>query len=91
MQPSLAFDLVPRHDGPFLIKSDHARLGKQLALVREAMAGGAWMTLATLSAYTGAPEASVSARVRDLRKSRHGSYEIERKRVGNQFFYRMVR
>lgn len=89
MQPSL-LDIAPRFDGPFLIKSDHARLGRQLAAVREAMAGGAWMTLQTLSLYTGAPEASVSARVRDLRKPKMGGYTIERQRVGNQFFYRMV-
>lgn len=63
----------------------------QLSVVRAEMAKGDWTTLAALSASTGFPEASVSARLRDLRKPKFGGHSIEKRRVGrNQFEYRMA-
>jgi len=47
---------------------DHDRLAKQLRRVVDAMQDMQWHTLAQLSEITGDPEASVSARIRDLRK-----------------------
>ncbi len=38
-----------------------------------------WLTLAYLSRVTGAPEASVSAQIRNLRKVRYGSREVRRR------------
>lgn len=48
---------------------DHKRLGKQMAKVRDFALQhlGEPLTLRQLSDATGAPEASVSARIRDLR------------------------
>ena len=63
----------PAQDGP--------RLSGQLARVQAAMSQGGWWTLAELSAAAGGAEASVSARLRDLRKARNGSWVIERKRA----------
>lgn len=60
---------------------DRARLQRQLARVREIMRDGQWRTLAELAAETGAPEASVSARLRDLRKQKFGALFVERRRV----------
>lgn len=59
---------------------DAARLGAQMARVRDLMADGRWRTLREIAQATGAPEASVSARLRDLRKERHGSHVVEARR-----------
>jgi hypothetical protein len=47
---------------------DVPRLGKQLQAVFALMSDGAWHTLAEIAAVTGAPEASASARLRDMRR-----------------------
>lgn len=54
---------------PFLSPADKKRLGRQAIKVRDYMAAhaGEWLTLRMISAATGAPEASASARFRDLR------------------------
>lgn len=62
---------------------DGARLHAQLAKVREAMADHQWHTLAELAAICDAPESSVSARLRDLRKRKFGLHTIERRYAGN--------
>lgn len=58
---------------------DRKRLGKQLIKVRDFLLShsGEWLTLRQISDATGAPEASASARLRDL--ARMGiSHEIKR-------------
>jgi hypothetical protein len=64
-------------------EKDQVRLGRQLEAVRAAMRGGAWRTLAELAVMVDAPEASVSARIRDLRKPKFGGLRVEsRRRAG---------
>lgn len=68
---------------------DCARLTGQLAAVYAATADHRWHTLAHLARVADASEASVSARLRDLRKERFGAWTIERKRVdGGLYVYR---
>lgn len=62
---------------------DGVRLNKQQARVRNVMSDGQWRTLAQLSNLTGDPQASVSARLRDLRKPRFGGYRVQRQYLGN--------
>lgn len=91
-QPSL-FTTVPRHDGPDLDAGDQARLGRQMATVSDLMRDGRWRTLAEIASLTGAPEASVSARLRDLRKPKFGGYVVERRRVSvgrGTWLYRVI-
>lgn len=57
---------------------DHARLNAQCRRVFNVMKQGQWVTLEYLSMVTGDPQASVSARIRDLRK--HG-YTVKREYV----------
>jgi hypothetical protein len=84
----------PVMDGAtFSEPEDGNRLRAQLAAVRAAMSDGEWHTLADLEKLTGAPQASVSARLRDLRKQKFGGHQIDRQRVedGNGLHeYRMV-
>jgi hypothetical protein len=73
---------------------DKGRLGAQLDSVRRLMADAAWRTLDEISAAVGAPPASVSARLRDLRKEKFGGHVVERQARGGRaaglFEYRVT-
>lgn len=81
---------VPRplqdHDGVTFVKHlDKDRLNTQLLAVHELMEDGKWRTLPEIVATLKgneirATEASVSARLRDLRKPKFGSMTVERRR-----------
>lgn len=60
---------------------DGSRLNAQHQRVCDAMKDGAWRPLAAIAAASGAPEASVSARLRDFRKERFGAHQVERRYV----------
>jgi len=64
---------------------DHERLTTQLAAVRTAMLDGQWRTLEEIAVATGLQEntASISARLRDLRKSKFGGFSVDRRRRGD--------
>ncbi|MBA3727565.1 MAG: hypothetical protein H0W86_14320 [Armatimonadetes bacterium] len=57
---------------------DFHRLNGQLARVRDLMRDGRWRTLDQVSDYAGGSVASVSARLRDLRKPKYGAMRVER-------------
>ena len=68
-------------DGETVIpKKDEKRLNRQAQLVWNFMSDGQWHTLAEISRATGAPEASVSARLRDFRKVRFDYHQVLRRR-----------
>ena len=70
-------------DGSTYERRDAARLVPQLERVRNLMADGGWRTLEEISRAAGAPQASVSARLRDLRKEKFGGFRVEtRRRLG---------
>jgi hypothetical protein len=62
---------------------DGDRLRKQLIAVWKYMFDGKWHTLKQISKAINAPEASVSARLRDFRKPKFGGYIVERERIPN--------
>lgn len=62
---------------------DHARLAAQRKRVWDYMSNGQWRILASISAATGDPQASVSARLRDFRKPRFGGHRVDRRYVGH--------
>lgn len=72
---------------------DKERLKIQLGRVFLTVLDRQWWTLHELSRVTGAPEASVSARLRDLRKDRFGGHVVERRARGERakgwFEYRL--
>ena len=70
---------------------DDARLHGQLGRIWEVIKNGCWYTLADLATKTGAPEASISAQLRHLRKPRFGGHTIEKQRCpSGQYEYRLV-
>lgn len=62
---------------------DQGRLGRQLKAVKDLMLDGQWRTLGEIEEILRFPQASISARLRDLRKFRCGSYAVLRRRRGN--------
>ena len=70
---------------------DKTRLNAQTQRVFNALADGSWWTLARIAELTRSPEASISARIRDLRKPRFGAHTIERRHVAAGLWqYRLV-
>lgn len=64
--------------------ADEARLRQQLARVRLVMSDAHWHTLGEIEHDTGDPQASISARLRDLRKDRFGGWTVERRIRGER-------
>ena len=89
--------LLPNFDGrTYCRRHDHHRLSGQLRKVRDFMTDRDWHTLAEICAAVGVEsQASVSARLRDLRKTKFGGYTVERRRRGEAsaglFEYRVSR
>lgn len=82
--------LGDRDGQSFSRKRDGARLNKQAQDVFNVMADGRWHTLSDISGKTNHPEASVSARLRDLRKPKFGGFTVERQALSKGLWqYRM--
>lgn len=83
---------IPHRDGrTYDHPRDGMRLAKQHNRVLARLRDGQWWTLKRLSQATGDPEASVSARLRNLRKDRFGAHLIERRYVRKGLWqYRLV-
>ena len=81
-------------DGPDLLPADVARLATQLERVKYVMQDGQWWTLADLAHRVQGSEAGISARLRDLRKTKFGGYRVERRRIvgwsGGLWQYRLL-
>lgn len=72
-------------------QQDFLRLKGQMLKVYELMRDGSWRTLREIADSVGSPEASVSARLRDLRKDRYGSFQVDRQRdEGGLHLYRVT-
>lgn len=77
----------PRFDGAdYKPARDDIRLRPQLERVKIALKSGQWLTLAQLAYLAEAPEPSVSAQIRHLRKERFGSHTVEREHLGNGLY-----
>ena len=87
----------PHFDGAtYEPEHDKVRLIRQIDRVRRVMTlAGCWFTLDEIHKLTGAPHASISARLRDLRKDRFGCHLVERRARGERadglFEYRIAK
>jgi hypothetical protein len=63
---------------------DRDRLTTQFNRCFDVMCDGNWHTLKELVSYSGGTEQAISARVRDMRKSRFGGHTVERRRVAGK-------
>ena len=79
----MLFGDTPDFDGETYDRErDHARLATILRHVQDLMSDGKWRSLWEISQRVQAPEASVSARLRDLRKRKFGGHTVERRHIG---------
>ena len=74
---------------------DHDRLSTQLQAVKNLMSDGEWRTLDEIAFIVTGSIASISARLRDLRKEKFGAHTVERRRVDSAesaglFEYRLI-
>lgn len=85
IKPSLSSGFpCPATDAPWL--------KGQLRQVFKIMADRQWHTVPQVAAAVGCCQTGASARLRDLRKKKHGSFKIERKRLisGEMCMYRLA-
>lgn len=84
--------LIPEFDGAtYSPELDGDRLRSQFWRIKELMLDGEWRTLAQIARRAGGSEAGVSARLRDLRKARFGSFTVERERGGEGLWWYRVK
>lgn len=70
---------------------DYERLASQYGDVFRLMEDGRWRTPPELEEHTGHPWASISARLRDMRKQRFGAHTVNRRYVENGLYaYQLV-
>jgi len=86
IEPKRAFDGVT-----YQPDRDHKRLNGQLMRVYLLMKDGQWRTLDRIAKDVGGSPASISARLRDLRKAKYGSRVVERAYVEKGLFQYRVR
>lgn len=81
-----------KFDGADVVPArDNARLTGQIERVYDLMKDGAWRTVSQISHFTKDPETSVSAQLRNLRKTRFGGHTVDRKHIGGgQYAYRLL-
>ena len=79
-------DLQPRDGQTYDHERDGRRLAAQHQRVLSLMSDSKWRTLAAIALETGDPEASISARLRDLRKERFGAYCVQRRYVARGLY-----
>ena len=63
-------------------QDDKDRLKSQFSRVKKLMRDREWRTLTEIQNVVGGSEASISARLRDLRKSRNGTNLVDKRRRG---------
>lgn len=80
--PPTGTAVMERTKDQFADPDEALRLGAQAASVYNLMLDGQWRSLRDISTATGFPEASISARLRDLRKPEFGGCQVERKNLG---------
>lgn len=71
---------MTRPGSTYVAERDATRLDSQYERVKACVLGGPWLTLSLISASTGYPEASVSARLREMRAK---GYIVQRKYIKN--------
>jgi hypothetical protein len=80
-------DTMMRFDGAdYNHARDSRRLTNQLDVVLTIMRDGEWRSLGEIAELACAPEASVSAQLRHLRKPRFGGHTVNKKYIGGGLY-----
>lgn len=81
-----------KFDGADIVpERDNERLSKQYEAIFNLMKDEKWRTLNEIASELGYPEASVSAQLRNARKSRNGGHIVNRRYVGEGLYkYQLI-
>jgi hypothetical protein len=74
---------MPIFDGEEITQADDVRLLSQLERIVNLTQDKKWRTLTEIRKAVNAPEASVSAALRSLRKKKFGGHTVNRRRRGD--------
>ncbi len=86
-QLAIDFSAPVRFNGAdYQAERDNDRLTGQLLRVFDCMKSGAWRTLPQIAQITGDPEASISAQLRHLRKTRFGGHTVNREYISDGLY-----
>lgn len=66
----------------YVHERDAPRLSGQIEKIYNLMIDGKWRTLPEIENATGAPQASISAQLRHLRKERFGKHTVDKRHRG---------
>lgn len=78
--------------GTYQPDRDADRLASQLKSVYAFMSDGEWHTIAEIKERVGGTDASISSRLRDLRKAQFGSHVVDRRYVARGLFeYKLLK
>lgn len=70
---------------------EHIALGKQLKRVLGHLIDGEWHSIDDVAEGTGTKITSADAQVRNLRKAKHGGFNVEYRRIDGVAHYRLDR
>jgi len=94
MNDQLTFDDLPFDGSDYNPEEDQIRLTGQINRIFTLMFDQEWRTLSEIEAITGDPQASVSAQLRNLRKTQFGTNIVNKRRRGDRnqglFEYQVV-
>lgn len=94
LQPDLFSQPVYFSGSDYDPAADDKRLSGQIRRIYTCMEDGQWRTLSEIQKLTGDHEASISAQLRHLRKSRFGGHTVNKRRRGKEenglFEYQLV-
>ena len=86
MQKELQFD-----GADYVKERDYQRLANNHYKLRELMKDSVYRTLGEISHFTGIPEASVSAGLRDFRKEKFGGHSLNKRYEKNGLYsYQLI-
>lgn len=75
----------------YIEERDYQRLAKNHLKLKELMKDCIYRTLREISDFTGIPEASVSAGLRDFRKEKFGGHTLNKRYEGNGLYsYQLI-
>jgi hypothetical protein len=84
-QPLFADPREPKFSGSdYDAKYDYKRLSGQIKRIYDLISDGKWRTLSEIENETGDPAASISAQLRNLRKSQFGGHTINKRSRGER-------
>ncbi len=83
--------IIEFDSGIKLTVAEHVALGKQCERILGYLLDGAWHSIDEIASATATKITSADAQVRNLRKAKHGGFDVVYERMGGVAHYRLER